>query len=212
MWVAKIILDGRNAVIGCRTLKYKVNMTGFPLSYSYSSNYIIVNLSGNISGEEKNKKKFIKEWKKSGGLINLELNEDFFIATIKEPLFLKPVYNSDIIHLAPAIIDENGMESIEVGCFSRIKLNKLVNLLAKRYNSKIQYIKEKKIKSISIMRQYPELTEKQRKAIELAIKKGYYEVPRKISVEELAKMAELSFSTFQVHLRKAGKNLIPFYF
>src|SRR3989344_1593129 len=172
MWVAKIILDGRNAVIGCRTLKYKVNMTGFPLSYSYSSNYIIVNLSGNISGEEKNKKKFIKEWKKSGGLINLELNEDFFIATIKEPLFLKPVYNSDIIHLAPAIIDENGMESIEVGCFSRIKLNKLLNLLEKRY----------------------------------------YEVPRKISVEELAKMAELSFSTFQVHLRKAEKNLIPFYF
>ena len=104
------------------------------------------------------------------------------------------------------------MESIEVGCFSRIKLNKLLNLLAKRYNSKIQYIKEKKIKSISIMRQYPELTEKQRKAIELAIKKGYYEVPRKISVEELAKMAELSFSTFQVHLRKAEKNLIPFYF
>ena len=54
--------------------------------------------------------------------------------------------------------------------------------------------------------------EKQKQAIELAIKRGYYTSPRKISLQELAKISKLSFSTFQVHLRKAEEKLIPFYF
>jgi predicted DNA binding protein len=49
-------------------------------------------------------------------------------------------------------------------------------------------------------------------AMELAIKNGYYHSPRNISVEQLAKLAKLSFSTFQVHLRKAEEKLIPYMF
>ena len=52
----------------------------------------------------------------------------------------------------------------------------------------------------------------QKQAIELAIKNGYYNVPRKTSVEKLAKLSKLSFSTFQVHLRKAEEKLIPYFF
>jgi predicted DNA binding protein len=46
----------------------------------------------------------------------------------------------------------------------------------------------------------------------LAIKNGYYSSPRKINVKELAKISKLSFSTFQVHLRKAEEKLIPYFF
>jgi hypothetical protein len=50
---------------------------------------------------------------------------------------------------------------------------------------------------------------KQREAVELAIQHGYYDYPRKVEVQELAKMAKLAFSTYQAHLRKAERKLIP---
>ena len=54
----------------------------------------------------------------------------------------------------------------------------------------------------------PKLTNKQRFAVELAIEKGYYEYPRKISVQELAKISKSPRSTFQEHLRKAESKLM----
>lgn len=62
------------------------------------------------------------------------------------------------------------------------------------------------------MKVSPELTERQRRAMELAIKNGYYDSPRKTNIKKLAKISGLSFSTFQVHLRKAEEKLIPYYF
>jgi predicted DNA binding protein len=59
---------------------------------------------------------------------------------------------------------------------------------------------------------HPELTDKQKTAIELAIKNGYYEYPRKIELKKLAKIMKVSYSTYQAHLRKAEKSLIPFFF
>ena len=46
------------------------------------------------------------------------------------------------------------------------------------------------------------LTDKQKEAMGLAIKHGYYEYPRKIDVQDLARESKLSFSTFHAHLRK----------
>ncbi len=53
-----------------------------------------------------------------------------------------------------------------------------------------------------------DLTEKQLKALKLAISSGYYSWPRKITLEELAAISGVSRRTFQDHLRKAeGKVL-----
>jgi predicted DNA binding protein len=46
----------------------------------------------------------------------------------------------------------------------------------------------------------------------MAIKNGYYNYPRKTSIEKLAELSGLSFSTFHAHLRKAEQRLLPFYF
>jgi len=104
------------------------------------------------------------------------------------------------------------MKTLTIGTFDKKILDKLIINLEKLYKLKIHYIQERKIKNISIIKENPELTKKQKKAIEIAIKNGYYNYPRKTSVKELAKISKLSFSTFQAHLRKAEKKLIPFYF
>ncbi len=52
------------------------------------------------------------------------------------------------------------------------------------------------------------LTEKQREALIAAHKLGYYDVPRRINTEQLAKKLGVSDSTLVEHLRKAEKRLI----
>jgi len=212
MWTAKLMFEGKNALIGSRTFKHKVNLFAFPLSYSYLKKWIIVSVTGILIGEEKSKKRFIIDLKKSDRVINLELNEDFLIATIREPIFSKTIYNKDIIHLSPALLDENGNETINIASFNKKQLVKAVSTLEKTYKTKVYFIEERKIKNISVMRENPELTEKQKKALEIAIKHGYYEYPRQIELEKLARLMNICFSTYQAHLRKAEQKLIPFFF
>lgn len=212
MWTAKLTFDGKKALIGSRTLKHKINFFGFPLSYFYQKEYIEVHITGVLIGSEKAKREFIKDLEKSERLVNLELNEDFFVGTIKEPLIAKSVYNKNIIHLAPALIDENGNETINIASFNKQELSRAIATLERVYKAKIHYIKQRKVKNISIVKENPELTDKQKRALELAIKHGYYEYPRKIELEKLAKLAGISYSTYQAHLRKAEKKLLPFFF
>ena len=212
MWVAKVRFSGEGTLIGSKTPKYKVNLFGFALSYFHEKDWIIVHITGTILGKEDNKKRFVKELKKEDRVINFELNDDFFIGTIKEPMYARDIYNKNIIHLAPALISEYGYEIITIGCFKREPLNKVIKILQKERKGKLISIQQKRIKSISVIKLHPELTGKQKQAIELAIKHGYYHSPRKTDLPSLAKLAGVSYSTFQVHLRKAEEKLIPYFF
>ncbi|MCW3999294.1 MAG: helix-turn-helix domain-containing protein [Candidatus Bathyarchaeota archaeon] len=53
-----------------------------------------------------------------------------------------------------------------------------------------------------------QLTEKQREVLLAAYKMGYYDIPRKITTEELARKLDLADSTVVEHLRKAERRLI----
>jgi predicted DNA binding protein len=52
------------------------------------------------------------------------------------------------------------------------------------------------------------LTEKQQEAVSLAFRLGYFDTPRKVSADELAKKLGLSSSTLAVHLRRAERRLL----
>ncbi|MEK6875627.1 MAG: helix-turn-helix domain-containing protein [Nanoarchaeota archaeon] len=212
MWVSKLKFPSDKTLIGSKASKYSIDLFGFPLSFTYEKEWIIVHITGTIFGKENNKRNFLKDLKKENRVINFEVNDDFFIGTIKEPLFAKAVYNKDIIHVAPALISSKGYEIITIGAFNRKVLVNVARIIEDEYKGHMDSIEDKKIKSISIVKIKPELTKKQKEAIELAIKNGYYHSPRKIDVKRLAKLSELSFSTYQVHLRKAEEKLIPYFF
>ncbi|MBN2122413.1 helix-turn-helix domain-containing protein [Candidatus Micrarchaeota archaeon] len=53
------------------------------------------------------------------------------------------------------------------------------------------------------------LSEKQREIFNLAVSKGYYEVPKKLTIRELAGITGIKASTLQEHLSKAESKLLP---
>ena len=52
------------------------------------------------------------------------------------------------------------------------------------------------------------LTDKQRRVLITAYRLGYYDVPRRITSEELARKLGLVKSTFSAHVRKAERRLL----
>ncbi|MFH1915659.1 MAG: helix-turn-helix domain-containing protein [Nanoarchaeota archaeon] len=209
MWIARIRFSTEKTLIGAEAVKYQVSVFGFPLSYSKQGRWMIVQLAGTIIGADENKRRFIAALRKKKRVMNLELNNDFLIAIIKEPHFIDKLYTKDIIHVEPALISEKGYELLSVGSFDREKVVAVSQIFIERYQGKLLSIQKKSIHSLSIMKIRPELTEKQKIAVELAVKNGYYQSPRKIDLVRLARMAGLSYATYQVHLRKAEAKLLP---
>ncbi len=212
MWVAKIKIDSKGTLIGTKAKKYHVNVFAFPLSYYYGKKWIVLHIAGNLIGKDNDKKSFIKELEKEKKVVNFEVKDDFFIGMIKDPIFLKILYSKDIIHVEAPFISEEGYEVMCVGCFEKQPLIKIVKILEKKYSGELISIEQKKIKSISVIKISSDLTDKQKQAMHLAIKNGYYNYPRKIDLPKLAKLMGISYSTFQAHLRKAEQKLIPYSF
>ena len=167
-----------------------------------------------LFGEEKAKKMFIRDWKrdKSGMLLNLEMNGDFFIGKVIEPIEGKDMYNRNVIYTRPWLIDEDGRQVIVASAFEKKYIERFIETIEKFHSIKVDYLRQEKIWNISFALNVPDLTEKQKWAIDLAVRNGYYNYPRKTSVQKLAQISGLGFATFHAHLRKAEHKMMPFLF
>jgi len=210
MWVAKVTFNGEKGSIGCRTKKYGVVVSGFPISVYENNKGIIVTVAGFVFGDNKNK--FLQDWKKDKKVLNIEINNDFILAQIIEPLELRPIYFHKLINIEPIVIDEKGFDNWTIGSWDKEHLMKFIKLVRTKYGANLKSIKQEKINSLSIIGINPNLTQKQKESLEIAIKQGYYSYPREIELEKLAKMKNISYSTYQAHLRKAEQKLIPHFF
>lgn len=216
MWISKFRVYDEEGVYSKIARELKTEVYGYPLNYYFNKKYYYFVAIGFVSGEIEKKNKFIKKLKKDKRVHKLEENDSFFICITKEKLtkgaerFVHLFYNPLIIRLKPSIIYKDGWEENEIACFDRKIIEEIIHTSEKKYNLKLNYIKQAKIKNVGILNILPELTEKQKGAIEKAVQNGYYQYPRKIDVQNLAKISKLSFSTFQEHLRRAENKLIPF--
>lgn len=211
MWVAKIKYAAEKiGVLGKLAKKHNITLTGYPVSYSKTSKGVTSFLIGHVFGEEKNKRAFIREIKKSPLFISFEENNDFITATLRILPNAEGLYNPYIIYAKPAILLPDGTEILEVASFERKYLEKLISFLERKADGKLVSIKEEKLSGLSVVSLAPKITEKQKEAFELALNKGYYDYPRKIDIQQLAKISGINFSAYHAHLRKAEKSLLPY--
>lgn len=212
MWVAKLRADGKNALVGSRTKKHDVAVTGYPVSSYEKDDKIHINSASVVFGEEEQKERFIQDLRSADRTLYLEVEEEFLMLHHRAPKRVKPLYDSQIIHVRPLVIDENGIGTWTVGAWEREKLEDFSEVANQRFDAELLKMREEDISGVSIASVRPDLTSRQKRAVELAIKHGYYSHPRSTDLEELAGLMEVSYSTFQAHLRKAEKKIIPFHF
>jgi predicted DNA binding protein len=209
MWRLKVRTDSSKQLLGRFAIKHNLSMTGYPLSYYKDKKHLYLVAAGFMFGEEKNKKALLRDIKKSKEVVEFERVGDFMINITKQPLFTEPVYDSRIIRPNPVLINKKGFHIWDLASFNRKILEKVLKFAEKYLNAKLISFIEEKISNISFTRLLPELTKNQKKALEIAINKGYYDYPKKIKMETLAKQMKISYSTFQAHLKKAEGKILP---
>jgi predicted DNA binding protein len=206
----KLKVESKNQFLGRMGIKHKVSITGYPLSYYKDDSWLYVVLCGFMFGKEKNKKALLKDVKKQDELVKLEIKNDFAVVVTKQPLFTEPVWDPRIIRLSPHVINHKEKKHTwELGSFDKRLLMKVYALAKKFLGAEMLKLKEEKISNISITRMLPEITSKQKYALEIAINNGYYDYPKKINMEKLAEIMGVSYSTYQQHLKKAEGALMP---
>ncbi|OGJ21942.1 hypothetical protein A3K73_04835 [Candidatus Pacearchaeota archaeon RBG_13_36_9] len=222
MWFTKFRVFDEESVLSKIIRKNKVKVFYYPVNhYVKKGRYSFITICL-IKGKEENKKSYFNDLRKLEKAIHgrrlefLEKNEDFFImvtshsASQELRLYVSVAYNPALIHLKPVIWHEDGWEEFEVASTDRTDLKKLIDIGERKYNLNLLEFKDKKIKNFGFLTMFPELTDKQKNALETALNKGYYEYPRKISLDKLAKDVGLAFSTFQAHVRKAENKILKF--
>jgi len=209
MWVAKLKCR-HDCLIGNRCKKFGIEATAFELGKSKKGNNVIANSVHQLFGEEKQIKKFVNDLKKDKDVIHTEFkNNTLFLVEKKKGTPVKEL-SRNIFFASPVKVDKQGYEYWEIGSFDREELNKFINSLNKIcYELEIGFIKETEAQNIFFPKILPNLTNLQKKAIDLAIKEGYYKVPKQTSLRKLAKLMEINLSTYSRHLQVAESKLIP---
>lgn len=64
------------------------------------------------------------------------------------------------------------------------------------------------VEKISVLRTASELTVAQERVLQMAYELGYFEIPKKITLDKLAKRLEISKATLDVMLRRAQRKLV----
>lgn len=210
MWVAKFETSRKSSIFEPVCKKNKVTIVAVAISnYKKGDKYYFAG-AGSIYGKLDNIKRAINDIKNDKRIKKLEQKKNFFITLFERDKLMKEFYNPEFYHIKPIIIDIQGKETWEIGCFRREPLMRLIQTIkSNEFYFKLLKLKREKLESLTYVSFLPKLTDKQREAIDLAIAHGYYKSPREIDLKSLAKLSKLSFSTYQVHLRKAEEKLIP---
>ena len=210
MWTLKLVfVYGKGTLFGNLCKKYNVTLYGYPHSYKLVKDEIECIISGKIVGSDSNIKKFLTDLEKERRCVNLEYNNGFIVTRVLQHKKMKKLFDPDIVYIKPAITNTQGEYIFEIATWDRDKLNEIIkeyqNFILK---NSIKYIKKQQINHIQIVTSGSNLTDKQKHCFSLAQKNGYYEFPRKITLKNLAKIAKISYTTFQFHLRQAEKKIL----
>jgi len=209
MWVAKFKLKHKGCFITPLTIKYGISDFIYLMNswqekgFFYYTEYHIL--------QGKDIKGFVKALKKMPSMIKCEVKGNNVVTLNKvkiEAAHLMPAFDSRIIQVKPSLINYDGYEYWEMASWDRNRLMDIMNI--PNFETKINYIQKTKLENLFLPKLLPNLPKKQKAAIELAIKEGYYEYPRKIHLEKLAKLSKVKRQTFQENLRRAEKKLVPF--
>lgn len=213
MWIARIKYKHEDCVTMPKIVKHNIVAYATPgNSFTekgtiYSTGFLM------LSGEEKNKKSFIRDLKRDKRVSKVEVNNDLVIMIEKHPLST-PEYSAfrskEIMTVRPVYCNpQDGFEYWEICSWDKKHLNKFITEIENLGEAKLLSLQRMRLQDVYQFHISPKLTSKQRQALDIALKQGYYKVPRKVDIGDLAKFMKISRQAFSEHLRKAEMKLMP---
>ncbi len=214
MWVAKFLMYDEKGLYGTKAKKFNVTLYAYARHYYTKRNRAYLLTALLMDGEDENKKEFIQNLEKEKNIVKIETYKDFLICLNylgkkeSKKKYGHIFFNPSILYVKPIIISSSGWEEWEVASFEKKDISDMIEAARKLYNLELKHFRKEKVKDVHIFKMAPKLTPKQKKAFVLAIEQGYYEYPKKINIEKLARLMKCSFSTYRAHLRKAEKRIL----
>ena len=209
MWLARFRIWHKTCKIRPKCMKYQVTDFVYVIKSWTEKNRFFYTQYHILQGREEDKKKFVRELRKDESVKKAEYLGNCVMTLREEPISesFDPLFNPKIIQVKPVVQRTDGFEDWELASWDKKELMKIFTLSI--YNVKLHSIEKKKTMDIVLPHLSPNLTRKQKEAIQLAIKHGYYHFPRKIDLVGLAKLCSISRPAFEERLRKAEKKTIP---
>ncbi len=172
---------------------------------------ILTSSQHQLIGEPKNIAALVEDLKKDKHTKHAELNAKTLF--LVESAAKKPVsqfMKRTIFALKPVIIDLRGYEHWEIAAHQKEELMDFIKAVKPTMEEfELLSIKNTSLQNVYFPKVMPDLTDLQKKALELAVREGYYTVPKKTNLRALAKMMKISLATYQKHLQKAEGKIIP---
>ena len=214
MWVISLKLRHDDCPIVTRCQKFKLNVLSYPSSwYEKNGKKFATTTCYFQNSKELQKHQYLKALRADKRITRLEVAGDIFTFEINlgskgEHVML--YHTRNIFFVKPVVNNLDGHEYWHVAAWTKPELDVFVKNLQKKMDvCEILEVKNSKLTDVYFPNVMPKLTKQQKMAIELAQENGYYEYPRKITLEKLARRATVKLSTFQEHLRKAELKLLP---
>ncbi|MFH0906617.1 MAG: helix-turn-helix domain-containing protein [archaeon] len=212
MWICSFKLRHGDCILGSRAKSFNCSIYTYLISHNATKSDVLYTFCCVISGSQKDKQNLIADLRKDKRIFKLEIDSDYVFLTYKEKLdklFYTVVFNPLFFYLKPMVIDNYGWENYEIASWTKKPLMDLLKVSKKEFEFKLNKLIKSKNKEIFIPHIFPRLTDSQKKAFELAVKNGYYEVPKKIDLKELGRLMNISRQTYQQHLKTAEKKIMP---
>jgi len=219
MWNLKFRVLNLDSIYTRLTRLYKVTDYFYPINYykkkiTRKKRVYILGIHV-LDGDKKEIEKFAQALRKHRKTKSFEKNDDIIITLMaEEEKFYELLYDPKFFHPSPVLI-ANGYEQWSIASWNKKALGDLINEIQKWKNKfkdfELLSLRRTKLKEIYFPKILPEIPERQKQAFSLALKYGYYKWPRKTNLKKLAKIMNVSISTFQEHLRKAEARLLPFF-
>ena len=158
-------------------------------------------------------KKYIEEFKKSPNIIEVTVTYKTpysywtrVVHQLEEPSIYETILENNCMSLLPIII-EKGLQSHTVLSPSKSDLKILLDELKRKYS--IVHLTELSTTPLNVPTHL--LTPKQAEALAIAYSSGYYEIPRRKNVKDIAMNIGVARVTFQERLRRAENRVIRKY-
>ena len=136
----------------------------------------------------------------------LEEGEDYMFmeVNVNEEVFEPELFAKHKCFQINGVVLQNVSVVFEVGSYNRDNLSNLYNGLQKFGNVEMLFLGKARFPTITLSTQ-------QTNVLHLAHENGYYDFPRRVNAEELARKLNLKPSTVNEHIRKAENKLVKYF-